>query len=96
MYATVRRFEGVTNPGEAIHAVNEGIVPIVSQIPGFVAYYCVNAPGNVLVSTTVFQDKASADQANREVADYVLQNSMTVLPQPPQATAGEVVAYKTS
>ena len=47
MYATVRRFEGVTNPGEAIRAVNQNIAPIISQIPGFVAYYWVNADGGV-------------------------------------------------
>ena len=39
MYATVRRYEGVTNPTEAARRVNEGFVPLISQIPGFVAYY---------------------------------------------------------
>ena len=95
MYATVRRFEGVTNPGEAIRAVNQGIAPIISQNPGFVAYYWVNANGGVMVSITVFQDKASAAESNRKVADYLLQNLMSMLPHPPQVTAGEVVAYKT-
>jgi len=38
MYATVRRYEGVTNLSEAVRQVNEGFLPLISQIPGFVAY----------------------------------------------------------
>lgn len=94
MYATVRRYAGVTNPGEAARRVNEGFVPLISQIPGFVAYYWVDAGSGVMISTSVFQDQASAEESNRRAADYVRQNLVSVLPNPPQVTAGEVVAYK--
>ncbi len=94
MYATVRRYEGVTNPGEAAQRVNEGFVPLISQIPGFVAYYWVDAGSGVMISTSVFQDQASAEESNRRAADYVRQNLVSLLPNPPQITAGEVVAYK--
>ena len=94
MYATVRRYEGVTNPGEAARRVNEGFVPLISQIPGFVAYYWVDAGSGVMISTSVFQDQASAEESNRRAADYVRQNLVSVLPNPPQVTAGEVVTYK--
>jgi hypothetical protein len=94
MYATVRRYEGVSNPTEAAQRVNEGFVPLISQIPGFVAYYWVDAGGGVMISTSVFQDQASAEESNRRAADYVRQNLVSVLPNPPQVTAGEVVAYK--
>ncbi|MGA7880981.1 MAG: hypothetical protein WCD63_08940 [Terrimicrobiaceae bacterium] len=94
MYATVRRYEGVSNPTEAAQRVNEGFVPLISQIPGFVAYYWVDAGGGVMISTSVFQDQASAEQSNRSAADYVRQNLVSVLPNPPQITAGDVVAYK--
>jgi hypothetical protein len=43
MYATVRRYEGVTSPSEAARRVRESFVPIISKIPGFVAYYWVDA-----------------------------------------------------
>ena len=94
MYAAVRRYEGVTNPSEAARRVNEGFVSLISQIPGFVAYYWVDAGGGVMISTSVFQDQASAEESNRRAADYVRQNLVSVLPNPPQVTAGEVVAYK--
>jgi hypothetical protein len=94
MYATIRRYEGVSNPTEAAQRVNEGFVPLISQIPGFVAYYWVDAGSGVMISTSVFQDQASAEESNRRAADYVRQNLVSLLPNPPQITAGEVVAYK--
>jgi hypothetical protein len=94
MYAAVRRYEGVVDPGEAGKRVSEGFVPLVSQLPGFVAYYWVNAGGGVMISTSVFQDQSSADESNKKAADWVRQNMATLLPNPPQITAGEVVAYK--
>ena len=94
MYAAVRRYEGVTNPGEAARRVNAGFVPLISQIPGFVAYYWVDAGAGVMISTSVFQDKARAEESNRKAADWVRENLAALLPKPPQITAGEVVAYK--
>ena len=94
MYATVRRYAGATDPSERGRRVNEGFVPIISTIPGFVALYLVDAGGGVMISTSVFQDQSGAEESNRRAADYVRQNLASLLPNPPQITAGEVVAYK--
>ena len=97
MYATVRRYEGVTDPREAGRRVNESFVPLISQLPGFVAYYWVDAGGGVMISTSIFQDQASEEESNRKAADWVQQNDMaTVMPNPPRITAGQVVVYKTT
>jgi hypothetical protein len=61
MYATVRRFEGVTDPGEAGRRVSEGWVPLVKEVPGFVAYYWVDAGNGVVVSTSVFEGQSEAE-----------------------------------
>jgi hypothetical protein len=94
MYATVRRYEGVTDPSETGRRVKEGFVPIISQIPGFVAYYWVDAGGGVMISTSVFEDQSGAEESNKRAADHVRENLAPLLPKPPQITAGEVVAYK--
>ena len=95
MYATVRRYDGVTNLREAGKRVNESFVPLISQLPGFVAYYWVDAGGGVMISTSIFQDQASAQASNGKAADWIRQNNMaSVMPNPPQITAGEVVAHK--
>ena len=39
MYVTVRRYEGVTDQKKVAQLVDEGFVPIISEMPGFVACY---------------------------------------------------------
>ena len=76
MYATVRRYEGVTDPREAGRRVNESFVPLISQLPGFVAYSWVDAGDGVMISTGVFQDRASGEESDRKAVDWVRQNDI--------------------
>ena len=82
MYATIRRYEGVTNPSEAAQRVNEGFVPLISQIPGFVAYYWADAGGGVMISTSVFQDQASAEESNRRSCGLCIAEFSLSAPKP--------------
>ncbi len=91
MYATVRRYEGVTDPQEAGRVVKQTFLPLVSDIPGFVAYYWVDAGGGVMLSTTIFRDKAGAEESNRRAAAVVREKLASLLPKPPQITQGDVV-----
>lgn len=92
MYAAVRRYEGVTDPAEAARLVKEGFVPLVRRVPGFVAYYWLDAGNGVMVSTTVFQDRAGAEESILRASNFVRDNLASLLPEPPQIMAGEVVA----
>ena len=92
MYAVVRRYDGVTDPAEAGRRVKEEFVPILRHVSGFVAYYWVNTGGGVMVSTSVFQDQAGEEESTKRAADFVRANLASLLPNPPQVTAGEVVA----
>ncbi|WP_030271640.1 hypothetical protein [Streptomyces sp. NRRL B-24484] len=92
MYAAVRRYEGVTDPAEAGRRVAEGFVPLLRRVPGFVAYYWVDAGNGVMVSTSVFEDRAGADESVTRAADFVRDNLASLLPNPPLVTAGQVVA----
>ncbi|GAA1370063.1 hypothetical protein [Catellatospora chokoriensis] len=96
MYATVRRYEGVTDPPEAGRRVQEGFVPIISAVPGIVAYFWVDAGNGVMLSTSVFESRDGAEESNRRAADWVKENLASLLPNPPQITAGEVVAHRAS
>ena len=96
MYVTVRRYDGVTDPSEAGRLVEEGFIPIISEMPGFVAYYWVDAGEGVMVSTSVFEHKDAEEQSNWRAGDFVAQYMAPLLPNPPQITAGELVAHKSS
>jgi hypothetical protein len=93
MYATVRRYESVPDAAEAGRVVREHFVPIVSQVPGFVAYYWADAGNGVMISTSVFAEREGAEESNRRAAEWIRDNSPGLLPVPPQITAGEVVAH---
>ncbi|MFJ1567855.1 hypothetical protein ACIOG8_27175 [Streptomyces erythrochromogenes] len=92
MYAVIRRYEGVTDPAEAGRLVDQGFVTLLRRVPGFVSYYWVDAGDGVMVSTSVFEDRAGADESVRRAADFVRENLAALLPTPPQVTAGQVVA----
>ncbi|MFF7379361.1 hypothetical protein ACIP4Q_27280 [Streptomyces massasporeus] len=92
MYAVIRRYEGVTEPAEAGRRVNEEFLPLLREVQGFVAYYWVDAGDGVMVSTSVFQDPSGAEESTRRAKDFVRERLAELLPQPPQVTAGEVVA----
>jgi hypothetical protein len=92
MYAAVRRYDGVTDPAEVDRQVKEGFVPLVREVPGFVAYYWIDAGNGTMVSTSVFEDRAGAEASIERAADFVREKLASLVPNPPQVTAGEVVA----
>lgn len=95
MYAAIRQYH--TDPDsveEVVRQVNEGFVPLISDMPGFVAYFLLNAGQGEIGSVSVFQDQQSAEESNRRAEEWVQQNLGELLPSPPNFAAGEVVAYK--
>ncbi|HYZ05719.1 MAG TPA: hypothetical protein VE691_11620 [Rubrobacter sp.] len=93
MYATVRRYEGVTDPSEVAWRVNEGFLPIIREIEGFVDYYFVDAGEGVMVSTSIFEDPSGEEESNWRAGEFVGQHLTPLLPNMPHITAGEVVAH---
>ena len=63
MYVAVRRYEGVSDPQKVARLVDEGFVPIISEMPGFVAWYLVDAGEGVIVTTSVFEHKDAEEQS---------------------------------
>src|SRR5688500_17358872 len=96
MYAVVRRFEGVTDPQEVVQVAKEDFLPIISEMPGFVAYYLVDAGDGVTVSTSVFEHKDAEEQSTFVAGEFVAEYLAPLMPNPPQVPAGEIVAYKVS
>ena len=90
-YLTVRRYDGVTNSKEAARQVQEGFVPLISKIPGFISYYWVDAGDSVMISVSVYATREAEEESNRVAADFVKQRVAALLPNPPRITAGKVV-----
>src|SRR5690348_13095456 len=95
MWAAVRRYEGITDDAEAGRLVGESFIPQLEHIPGFIAYYWIDAGNGVMASLSVFEDQAGADESVRLARDWVRENAATLIPNPPQVTEGNVVASDT-
>ena len=96
MYAAVRRFEGVRDSQKVVQVAQEGFVPIISEMPGFVAYYLVDAGDGVMVATSVFEHKDAEEQSTFRAGEFIAEHLSPLMPNAPQVTAGEVVVYKVS
>src|SRR5215208_6697828 len=94
MYVAVRRYEGVRDPQKVGQLGEESFVPIISQMPGFVAHYTVDAGDGVMVATSVFEHKDAEEESTFVAGEFVAEHLEPLMPNPPQVTAGEVVAYK--
>jgi hypothetical protein len=96
MYAAVRRYEGITDDAEAGRLVRESFLPQLDDIPGFIAYYWIDAGGGVMASLSVFEDKEGADKSVELAHDWIVDNAPGLFPSPPQVTEGLVVASETA
>jgi hypothetical protein len=94
MYAAVRRFEGVSDPQKVAKVAEEGFVPIISDLPGFVAHYTLDAGDGVMVGISVFEHKAAEEESTFLAGEFVAEHLEPLMPNPPQVSAGEVVVYK--
>jgi len=95
MYASIRR--GQANPGAAVEVaqrIKENFVPIISQVPGLVAYYVVNLGDDMLATISIFEDQAGAEDSARRAADWVKRDLAPLMASPLEIMVGEVVVHK--
>ncbi len=95
MYASVRKYQmDPASVGELTQKVEEGFVPIVSGVPGFIAYYVVDGGDGTVLSINIFENQAGAEESTKRAADWVGESIASHLPNAPEATAGEVTVHK--
>lgn len=97
MYASIRRYKvDSKSVGEVFRQANEGFVPTISKVPGFVGYYGLDAGNGVMVTISLFKDQAGTKESERLAAEWVGKNLSHLVQAPPEITAGEVGMQKTS
>jgi len=96
MYMAVRRYDGVRDAQKVRQVAEEGFVPIISEMPGFVAYYWVDAGDGVIVTISIFEHKDAEEQSTFRAGEFIQEHLAPLLPNPPQITAGEVDIYEGS
>jgi hypothetical protein len=75
---------------EELHAaVESGFMPIVMQVSGFQEYLLVETDEGV-ISISIFEDQAGAEESTAQAADWVQQNLADFFAGPPTVTTGSV------
>src|SRR5262245_32604224 len=85
-----------TDADEVVRLVQKGFVPIISQTPGFNAYYAFVAGDGVIGSIRIFDDQSGVEESNRRAADWVKQNIAQLVAGSPQIMAGTVTVRQAS
>ena len=92
MYASIRRY--VVHPGsigEIARQVTKDFLPIIRDIPGFVAYYVVDAGHGIGISFSIFEDQAGAERSAAASREHIKENLASLFPNPPEIMDGEVL-----
>jgi hypothetical protein len=92
VYTVIRRYQGVDQARipESVERARAELAPRLKSTRGFVGYYLIG-DGNTVASISVFEDRESAEESTRAVAQWVRANLLDILPNPPEIIAGDVL-----
>jgi hypothetical protein len=81
MYAAIRQGKAKAGPAEELaRTIKEGAIPIISDVPGFQAYYVIYAPDDTVT-------------ANKRALAWIEQSLAPLLTGPATAVAGPVIVH---
>jgi hypothetical protein len=94
MYAAIRQGKAKAGMAEELTLrIKEGAIPIISDVPGFKAYYVVYAPDDTVTAISIFDDYAGAEESNKRVLAWIMQSLSPLLTGPATAVAGPVIVH---
>ena len=96
MYAAIRRYEGADpkSTSDILQMSTLTVVPMLREMPGFVAHYVVDAGQGVWASISIFEDRDTAEESTRKILESIRDQFKSLLPNAPQVTTGEVVVIE--
>ena len=94
MYAAIRQGKAKAGMAETLaDKIKEGVIPIVSDVPGFMAYYVVYAPDDTITAIGIFNNVEAAEESNRRALAWIDANLGPLLVGPVAAVAGPVIVH---
>jgi hypothetical protein len=91
MYASVRQYRS-SDAAEVGRRAQEEFVPIVRQIQGVSAWYLIDGGDGTLITITLCDDEAAAEESVNSARDWVQANVADLVEGTPTVTNGEVRA----
>ena len=89
----IRKYHIIPGTGEEfLHRVQAGFVPIISRIPGFIAYDALQIGDDQIVSISVFETPLGVLESTPRALQWVRENIAELLQGMPEVMAGQVGA----
>ncbi len=96
MYVTVRRSKHFGGTDEIVRRAQEGLLPTLTALPGFVSYNIFSLEENVVVGITIFDTKAAAEEADKSFVVWAREQELrSLLTGPHEVLSGEVLIHVT-
>jgi len=89
MHATMRYYPGNTGLADQLAGRADEIRSVISEVPGFQAYYLVRLD-DATVSITVCDDEAGTAESTRVAASWIEENMPDLAASPPMVSGGTV------
>jgi hypothetical protein len=97
MQASVRKYKiDQSQMDEVSRRVADTFVPRVSAVPGFAAYYVVDAGNGILITVTVGDDSTTVEQSADLAAEFVRDELPDLDIERVEAASGEVTVTQTA
>jgi hypothetical protein len=98
MHVSIRKYNinDATKVEEIANLAAAGFIPIISQSPGFIAYYGIATGPDEIATISIFEDQAGAEESTRRAGEWVRQNLAQHVSKPPQIIAGDILFHATA
>jgi hypothetical protein len=92
-YMAIRKYHIIPGTGEEfLHRVQAGFVPIISRIPGFIAYDALQVGNDQIVSISVFDTPLGVIESTPRALQWVQENIAGLIQGMPEVMVGQVGA----
>jgi len=95
MFATIRSYHGVdqTRAFELTDKVNETLLPLLKELPGFDGYYLVDAGNGIFTSLGLFETREQGEASTKLVSKWIQDEKLDrLMPNEPKIMSGKIVA----
>jgi hypothetical protein len=93
MYVQVARYTlGTKSAAELVPRIEEGNLPVLREIPGFIEYYALRLADNEVASVAVFRDRSGVEEAEEQLGEWIERTVEEFDITAGEVTEGEVMA----
>ncbi|WP_342740039.1 hypothetical protein [Bradyrhizobium sp. B117] len=91
MYMVIRKYTKVRSVADAARRARSGIGHIQGESQGFKSYYVLDGVEGVGVAVMIFEDRESANEANKKLLEFVQASLHDLHLGDPEIVAGEML-----